>query len=253
MRKFISALLTALGILCIFYSFLVRSVGSGTFFFFAWIATGLLFFGAAFVIRKEILKNSKKWLKIFISTVILICLIIFVSVEIIIISCFVSEPAEGLDYIICLGAQVYETGPSAVLRYRLDETAEYMKENPDTVCIVTGSQGWNEPCTEAETMYRYLTEHGIDGDRIIPEPEAHNTAQNIRFSRAFIPDGATVGIVTNNFHLFRALCIARAAGLSSVCGISAKSNPVFLPSNMYREFFGIIKFLIIDIHEIKAG
>lgn len=60
---------------------------------------------------------------------------------------------RGLDYIIVLGAQVRKDGPSPVLKYRLDKAVEYLNENPDTVCIVSGGQGSNEPWSEAEEWH----------------------------------------------------------------------------------------------------
>ena len=56
-------------------------------------------------------------------------------------------------------------------------------------------------------------------------------------------DGAAprVGIVTNDFHVYRALCVARKAGLANCCGIAAYSTPSFLPNNLLRESLGIVK------------
>ena len=50
-----------------------------------------------------------------------------------------------------------------------------------------------------------------------------------------------MGIVTNNFHLFRGMRIARKAGIVNVCGIAADSNPLYLPNNMVRESLGLAK------------
>ena len=146
-----------------------------------------------------------------------------------------------MDYVIVLGAQIYEYGPSVVLRYRLDKTIEYLQENPETICIVSGGQGENEPFTEAEGMANYLMQKGIDKDRIRKEESSQNTIQNIRFSMALMEEGSSVGIITNNFHLFRALAIAKKQGLSNCVGIPADSKAIYLPNNMLREFFGILK------------
>ena len=150
----------------------------------------------------------------------------------------------GLDYIIVLGAQVRKDGPSPVLKYRLDKAVEYLNENPDTVCIVSGGQGSNEPWTEAEGMAQYLQEKGIDTARILTEDQSQTTEQNITNSKMLMKEGASVGIVTNNFHVFRALQIAKKYGLSDVCGIAADSTPKYLPNNMLREFFGEMKWLL---------
>lgn len=50
-----------------------------------------------------------------------------------------------------------------------------------------------------------------------------------------------VGIVTNNFHVFRAVQLAKAQGLKGVSGIAADSNALYLPNNMLRECCGILK------------
>ena len=149
----------------------------------------------------------------------------------------------GLDYIVVLGAQMRQNGPSIVLQYRLDEAIKYLNDNPDTICIVSGGQGYNEPCTEAQGMAEYLEKKGVPKVRILMETESTTTAQNISNSMQYIREGATVGIGTNNFHMFRALQIAKKQGLTQVCGIAAKSKPLYLPNNMLREYLAEIKYL----------
>lgn len=152
--------------------------------------------------------------------------------------------AENLDYIIVLGAQISENGPSAVLQYRLDRAADYLEQNPDTVCIVSGAQGRNEPCTEAEGMADYLLTKGIPAERILQEREAHTTAENLAYSRKLMPEGSSVGIVNHNFHVFRALQIAREQGLEDAVGIAAGAKPFYQLNNILREYLAEIKYLI---------
>ena len=54
----------------------------------------------------------------------------------------------------------------------------------------------------------------------------------------------SVGIVTNNFHVFRGVMLARHAGFEDACGIAARSNIYFQPNNLVREFFGVMKDLV---------
>ena len=136
-------------------------------------------------------------------------------------------------------------GPSVVLKFRLDAAYDYLTANEDTLCVVSGGQGSNEPCSEAEGMYAYLVERGIAPERILMEDQSTDTSENIAFSAALI--GGTdkdVGIVTNNFHVFRGVMLARHAGFENACGISARSNIYFQPNNLVREFFGIMKDLV---------
>ena len=131
-----------------------------------------------------------------------------------------------------------------VLQYRLDTAAAYLEKNPETVCIVTGGQGPNEPCPEAVTMRNILEARGIDPSRILSEEKAGNTLENIRFSYELIGPEAperTIGIVTNNFHMYRACAIARRQGGVKVYAESAPSTPMFLLSNLLRECLGILK------------
>ena len=71
------------------------------------------------------------------------------------------KPVKNLDYIIVLGAQVKESGSSVILRYRLDRAVSYLKENDNTLVIVSGGQGANEKATEASVMKEYLVNNAM--------------------------------------------------------------------------------------------
>ncbi len=48
--------------------------------------------------------------------------------------------------------------PSLMLSKRLEAAYEYLNENKNAVCIVSGGKGSNEEISEAQCMYNYLTE-----------------------------------------------------------------------------------------------
>ena len=238
------AVWTVLAALCLIYGIIVASVNSGTGFFVVWIILAGVFALAAAACRFRVWDRIPgKW-KIIFRIVFFALLAFFIVLECLIGSRFHERGKSNLDYIIVLGSQVYRDGPSAVLKYRLDKAVEYLNENPETVCIVSGGQGSNEPFPEAVGMADYLEKSGIPPERILREAESLTTAQNIGNCRKLIGPGAEVGIVTNNFHMFRALQIAESAGLENACGICADSTPLFLPNNMLREFFAETLFLI---------
>ena len=174
-----------------------------------WIGLAVLFFLFGYSIWKSFWKKVPRLVKGICITVVAVGFTAFFIVEGCIISQMHEKGEAGLDYIIVLGAQVRESGPSAALKYRLDEAVEYLEDNPKTICIVSGGQGANEPYSEAEGMAQYLKEQGIDASRILLEDKSLNTEQNMEYSKALIKDGASVGIITNDFHLFRAKQIAR--------------------------------------------
>ena len=234
-------ILVILGILSAFYGILVLQVGSGTLFWLIWEAIGVIFLIWAFLLHRDYFEAHPKIRNTF-------RVLIISAVAVLVMFCgmisseFTAKGNHNLDYIIVLGAQVREDGPSVVLRYRLDAAIEYLNENPNTICIVSGGQGFNEPFSEAEGMADYLIENGIEKSRILLEDESTNTLENIRNSKALMESSYNgVGIVTNNFHVFRAVQLAKAQGLENVCGIAADSSKIYLPNNVLRECCGILK------------
>lgn len=231
-----------IGVLCIVYGASVMMIWSGTSFFAVWYALGAVCLAIAWCL------NSGTWERIPIVvrriTEIIGCLLIAATVVLggMSLSGFGSTGEDDLDAIIVLGAQVYADRPSTVLRYRLDTACAYLEKNPRTVCIVSGGQGANEPRAEADVMAEYLEALGIDASRIVRESQASNTEQNIEYSMAFFdPAHDRVGIVTNDFHVYRGTGIARKKGIVHACGIAAPSSPWYLPNNILRECFGIAK------------
>lgn len=229
------------GVISILYGGLVLQIGSGTKFWLVWEMIGLFLVAWAGLIHIDFFA-SHRLLKIMFHVAVITGIIILVILCGLIAGKFTSKGEKNLDYIIVLGAQIREDGPSTVLRYRLDEAIEYLNENPDTLCIVSGGQGPNEPYPEAEGMAKYLMEKGIDSDRIILESESQTTVENIRNSKELMTENYNgVGIITNNFHMFRALRIAEVQELENACGIAAKSSTLYLPNNILRECGGILK------------
>lgn len=230
------------GILCVLYCLaLAITGGTGTWFFLIWGIMGIAFMLWG-IFRGRIWHVMPHWLNITAGTLFLLMLAVFLFTEGCIISGFSKNTDKELDYIVVLGAQLKTTGPSRVLQYRLDTAYEYLTAHPDTKAIVSGGQGSNEPASEAQGMYDYLVKRGIEPGRIVLEDKSVNTEQNIRFSKEFLQaDADKVGIVSNNFHVFRAVKLAKAAGYRNVVGIAAPATAFYLPNNMLREFFGVVK------------
>jgi len=238
--------LALLGIACAGYGVAVFMVNSGTPFFAVWFVLAALFLLGAWAVFAGWWTGAPVMLRRIIEVAIGVIIMWLAVTQGLAISAFGANGDDGtgedLDCIIVLGAQVRDSGPSAVLQYRLDTAYDYLTEHPATRCIVTGGQGPNEPAPEADVMARYLEQRGIDPARIIVEDRALNTQQNIANSMAFL-DAETerVGIVTNNFHVFRSVALAHKKGIVNVVGISAPSTTLYLPNNLLRESFGIAK------------
>jgi len=232
-----------LAILSLLYSVAVYMVGSGTFSFTIWIFAAI-FFGFLYIMEKKSL-----WLKVpkavryVFRIIVAIGFAVFVICQGCILTQFFSNGEPGADYIIVLGAQMKDWGPSVVYKARLDSAIEYLNDNPDTKVIVTGGQGANESVSEGEGGKKYLFEQGIAEDRIIVESASLDTDQNISnaLNLVEVTEDMKVGIVTNNFHVFRGVMIAKRYTDADVTGIAAFTEYQYLPNNMVRETFGILK------------
>ena len=236
-----------LGVLCILYCASIAVAGFGTYFFLVWGLMGVLsLLLAVLLANRELTARLPVWLKAF--AVVLFCLglLLFGAVEGMILTQYHAYPTPGADYVIILGAQWKPEGPSEVLRRRLNSAAQYLNQNPDTMVIVSGGQGSNELISEAAGMRQYLVEIGISDERILVEDQSTNTMENLVFSsRLLDKENDKVVIVTNNFHMFRALQIANKQGYVNAEGLAASSVTGFLPNNLLREFFGVLKDFVV--------
>lgn len=238
----VGTLMTVVGILCSLYCLSVPLVGFGTRFFLIWGVLGAGLILTAFLLcRKRLWARLPKWLRRLCLIVLGIGMLLFVTVEGVILSQFFAKPSQPADIMIVLGAQWRTTGPSRVLRQRLDTAADYLKRNPDVTVIVSGGQGSNEPIAEAEGMRDYLCDAGVDGSRILVENRSTSTEENLRFSAdLFDVKSSRVVLVTNNYHVYRACGIAKKQGYQ-VEGLAAGSDLWMVPNNLLREFLAVIK------------
>jgi len=162
-----------------------------------------------------------------------------------------ARPAETeVDAIIVLGAGIRGDMPSVILASRLDATLEYHQTRGDIPIVVTGGIGRGVTLSEAEVMFRYLAARGIDERLILKESESTNTLENIANARVILEqqgfeiDYITVGIVSNEFHLYRAVLIAESAGFNAV-GIAAQTpGRAMRAVNFFREGFALAAHLL---------
>ena len=97
-----------------------------------------------------------------------------------------NRPGEEDRTVVVLGCQVRGETPSLMLEKRLQVAYAYLEAHPDAPCVVSGGQGPGEDISEAEAMYRWLVERGIEPGRIYLESASTSTAENLRYSAAVI-------------------------------------------------------------------
>lgn len=152
---------------------------------------------------------------------------------------------QGYDGIIVLGAQVLPTGePSVQLQWRLDKALECYQENP-CLMVVCGAQGSNEPEPEGDVMRRVLMEAGVPPEHVISDPDSEDTQQNIRNAWKILRQHGVEKplLVTSDYHLPRALAIARDVGLEAQgAGSPCKPGLQFWLKNHMREALAWVKY-----------
>lgn len=139
--------------------------------------------------------------------------------------------AGRADCLIVLGARVRPDGSlSQTLQNRCAAAAQAWRRGAAGVVIVCGGRGRDEPVAEATAMAACLRGMGIPDATVLEEGKSVNTIENLRYAKA-IMDGfglRSAAVVTSDYHLTRALWIARDLGLPAR-GISAHG-----PRRMHR-------------------
>lgn len=243
--KILNYIILAIGILSlIYYGVIVMYAGTGSSFSWFWLTLGILGIGLFLAIGYMLKKNIElpQLIRYILASLVLIGFCVFIIVEGLIIYNGNKKAEPDMDYLIVLGAQVRGSRITKSLKERLKAADKYLKDNPRTLVIVSGGQGPGENISEAEAMKNYLLENGIDEDRILVEDKSTNTSENISYSKKLIvKEDAKVAVVTNSFHIFRSVSIAKKQGIENINGLSAPSDPILFISYYVREVFGVIK------------
>lgn len=238
----------ALGIISILYyiclAWYTKKLNS-TFAWF-WVAFGLLQITLGWLVSW-----TAPWFDYIVLVITIVFWIVFWAIEILILCAMVVLPQNRLKYIIILGAQIRGKQITGSLKRRLDRGLRYLQDNPETICIVSGGRGKGEDISEAEAMADYLKACGIKEECIRKEDKSTTTWENLTFSCSYIEDlnKDKIGIISNNFHIYRAMKMARILGYRKVFAIPASTNMIVFPNYMVREFFA----LFVMISEIKKS
>ena len=169
-------------------------------------------------------------------------LVLFISVEGLIIYNGHHVDKEKPDYLMVLGAGLRGTKISTSLLYRLETALDFHELYPDVKIIVSGGQG------EASAMRNFLVDNGVDSSQIIMEDKSTDTYENFLYTKKILDEESevkdpTVTVISNNFHMFRAKFLAKEVGINTL-GYPAPSHKVSAVVFYVREFFGVIKAFV---------
>ena len=197
-------------------------------------------------------KFGKPWIIVRTVLTVLVCigLALVLITEGIIIHASFGDPDEHCDYIVVLGCMVWPNGPSPTLQNRIDAAYTYLEEHPGVIAVLSGGKGKDEPMSEAQCMYEGLLKKGMDPDRLWIEDQATSTWTNLQYSLALIESRTgtrpeTIGILSSEYHLFRASLQAKDQGVKTV-GIPAPSTLVTQAINHFmREVAGVWHYILL--------
>jgi uncharacterized SAM-binding protein YcdF (DUF218 family) len=245
----VKAILLILGIL-IFLYFTVTSIYWRRFDVFNFLVSliGIMVIILSFKINLigNFIKRRPKIIQYFLK-IIFVCIILsFIIFQSIIIYNMRNTPETGADYVIVLGCQVVGEYASVPLLSRGYTAVRYLNRNPDAKVIVSGGKGSGENISEAEALRRLLLENKIEKERILMEDKSRNTMENFIFSNGlYNVSDKKIAIVTSDYHIYRALSIARKLKYTNVSGLPAKSQRSVLPAFLLREYAAVMYYKLL--------
>ena len=120
---------------------------------------------------------------------------------------------SDVDCIIILGAGIWGDKPSPMLEARLLEGIKLYQNSVSDKIIMSGDHGRKE-YDEVNIMKNYAIEKGIPSENIFMDHAGFSTYESI-YRAKDIFEAKKVVIVTQEYHLYRALYIANQLGLEA--------------------------------------
>ena len=144
-----------------------------------------------------------------------------------------------LDYVVVLGAGLIGDQVTPLLASRIDKGIAIYQKQPGCKLIMSGGQGPDEIIAEGQAMANYALEKGVPAEDILIENQSTNTEENLKFSYALMKPGSRFALVTNYYHVFRALLLARKLKIKCI-GYGARTKFYFSLNAFIREFVGYL-------------
>ena len=154
-------------------------------------------------------------------TVVLICLLVVAGINIYMIADssqqILTEEEESkltdVDYILVLGASVHGTTPSPMLSDRLDMGIALYEAGVSDTLLMSGD-GIGDYYDEVRTMELYALNQGVAEEDIELDPQGLCTFDSMKRAMEEY-QGDKIVIVTQKYHMYRALYIANKLGIEA--------------------------------------
>lgn len=139
------------------------------------------------------------------------------------------------DCVIVLGAGIWGDRPSPILRDRLDYGIALYEAGAGKKLLMSGDHGRIEH-DEVNLMKDYATERGVPSEDVFMDHAGFSTYESM-YRAAEVFEAEKVIIVTQEYHLYRALYDARRMGIEAY-GVA--SDPYIYAGQWYRDLREIL-------------
>lgn len=145
------------------------------------------------------------------------------------------EKSINVDSIIILGAGIKNGSPSPMLEDRLNEGIKLYKEGIASKIIMSGDHG-REEYDEVNIMKDYAIKKGVPSEDVFMDHAGFSTYESVYRAKEIFKVKKVV-IVTQEYHLYRALYIANELGIEAY---GVNSDPRKYVGVTYRELREIL-------------
>ena len=143
----------------------------------------------------------------------------------------IKNSIDDIDYILVLGASVKKDRISPMLKDRLDKAIEVYNDTKAKL-ILSGDSIKSDEYDEVGKMKKYMLDNNIPIEDLILDEHGISTYDSI-YRIKDMTKGKKIVIITQRYHLYRALYIASSLDINSY-GIPAQGGNYF--GQEYREF-----------------
>ncbi|MBQ8503613.1 MAG: YdcF family protein [Clostridia bacterium] len=135
---------------------------------------------------------------------------------------------DSIDYVVVLGCGIKDGKPSHMLEDRLLEGMAVVNECENAKLILTGDNSGPE-YNEVGAMVEFCLEKGFEEDRIVTDDSGFSTGESMENLFRDYPSSRVI-IITQKYHLYRALYITERLGIDAV---GVYSNPRQYRNQLY--------------------
>jgi vancomycin permeability regulator SanA len=129
------------------------------------------------------------------------------------------------DCILVLGAQVYETQPSPMLEDRLLVGIALYQAGAAPCILLSGDGGGRAGYDEVRIMKQYCVDAGVPEEDLLLDKAGFSTYESL-YRAQTVFHAASVIVVTQQYHLYRALYVAQDMGIDAV-GVPSDLRPYY--------------------------